>query len=548
MKSAPGLSNVGSPADKGIFNTPVSNRLSATTTTTPLTPLNVRAGLVVGRPVRAVAVPVGARVQGIECKVVPTAKPVRKVTAVPAPNRVCPGKHVLRRHLADEHSFKCDYGSHSIAEGTVLYGCRSCNYDECNSCYSKDGLSGVASIGPHSVEDREGHGKYISPVKVCIITILPEEVIPAQPHRWRFEVVDPSFNGTFSFQARQTPGRLNEIDVYVTRTDIPGAGWGHNLQLFWNVQTDRSDGTYPDCLAKHGLDLHFSDVDNIKCDVCHFRFSKDTEMYGCRECNYDVCLGCYHPVVQSIKHQKTLRQMNGAGEWTCDVCLVAHCENDACCRTKWAVDHRLYRAVNQPAGAKEFSICSLCFNLENDERKPSNVKLFVTCHQDSLPTTINHWHHDLMASKSMASETAVKSIASTHYMEQTFQAGNWTCSAKGANCVGSSPLIRYVCRGQEVDESAAGVHGGAYHACNYNMCHPCLKQFLRKTHLEPVEVEEVPEPTYVTVKKLAPHYEAPTLTWGYARDNTDTLYVDQQGLKSRKKDLTIRGSPNKRLH
>merc|ERR1712087_362451 len=49
----------------------------------------------------------------------------------------CKGKHGLKECVADSLRFECDGCSKSnFPLGTVLFGCRTCNYDLCKSCYS----------------------------------------------------------------------------------------------------------------------------------------------------------------------------------------------------------------------------------------------------------------------------------------------------------------------------------------------------------------------------------------------------------------------------
>ena len=48
----------------------------------------------------------------------------------------CPGQHGLTRFSTPRSSFRCDVCKKGFPTGTMLYGCRRCNYDVCQSCIS----------------------------------------------------------------------------------------------------------------------------------------------------------------------------------------------------------------------------------------------------------------------------------------------------------------------------------------------------------------------------------------------------------------------------
>jgi hypothetical protein len=51
-------------------------------------------------------------------------------------------------------------------------------------------------------------------------------------------------------------------------------------------------GPAMNCSGHHGLKRFITENVGYKCDVCHTTVDKSAEMWGCRECNFDVCLGC----------------------------------------------------------------------------------------------------------------------------------------------------------------------------------------------------------------------------------------------------------------
>merc|ERR1712130_36169 len=49
----------------------------------------------------------------------------------------CKGRHGLSRFVTTGHdnTFGCDICKARFPSGTVMYGCRKCNYDACTKCY-----------------------------------------------------------------------------------------------------------------------------------------------------------------------------------------------------------------------------------------------------------------------------------------------------------------------------------------------------------------------------------------------------------------------------
>lgn len=52
-----------------------------------------------------------------------------------APRGCCPAQHKLSCFTTDG-PYRCDRCAYRIGEGLVMYGCRQCNFDMCESCYS----------------------------------------------------------------------------------------------------------------------------------------------------------------------------------------------------------------------------------------------------------------------------------------------------------------------------------------------------------------------------------------------------------------------------
>merc|ERR1712187_1030932 len=55
--------------------------------------------------------------------------------------------HVLKRFVTERLGFKCDFCSRFQTSGCVMFGCRQCNYDVCSGCLAS---AGKPAGGSHS--------------------------------------------------------------------------------------------------------------------------------------------------------------------------------------------------------------------------------------------------------------------------------------------------------------------------------------------------------------------------------------------------------------
>eukprot|EP01083_Nonionella_stella_P108113 314045_1 len=55
------------------------------------------------------------------------------------------------------------------------------------------------------------------------------------------------------------------------------------------------------CPGKHGMTIYETEENGLSCDLCKKKVSSGTRLYGCRECNYDVCTDCKpEPVIEEL--------------------------------------------------------------------------------------------------------------------------------------------------------------------------------------------------------------------------------------------------------
>ena len=74
-----------------------------------------------------------------------------------ADNSDCPGSHGLTKFNTTRDGYHCDVCRKKLREGDAMYGCRTCDYDECPECYRttervKSAMDCDAVDGPLSKE------------------------------------------------------------------------------------------------------------------------------------------------------------------------------------------------------------------------------------------------------------------------------------------------------------------------------------------------------------------------------------------------------------
>merc|ERR1711976_838934 len=64
-------------------------------------------------------------------------------------------------------------------------------------------------------------------------------------------------------------------------------------------------GSIENCPGKHGLTRFATNHASYCCDTCRCYVPQGSPMWGCRECDWDVCEGRCHPAWQSLQDLRT---------------------------------------------------------------------------------------------------------------------------------------------------------------------------------------------------------------------------------------------------
>lgn len=83
---------------------------------------------------------------------------LRMLKTVSAKHAACPAGHSLHRRVVDILGWHCDMcGKEDLPLGTVIWGCRDCNYDKCQPCYQVAEIAPrMLAAGAHNCRDQDG--------------------------------------------------------------------------------------------------------------------------------------------------------------------------------------------------------------------------------------------------------------------------------------------------------------------------------------------------------------------------------------------------------
>lgn len=97
------------------------------------------------------------------------------------------------------------------------------------------------------------------------------------------------------------------------------------------------------CRGEHGLKEFITPSNGYDCDICKHIFPAGTKMWGCRQCNWDVCAkeGCYNVTKADCPQKHGLQEGLCPYNGRCDICRdsipkgakiqrCAICKYDAC--------------------------------------------------------------------------------------------------------------------------------------------------------------------------------------------------------------------------
>lgn len=100
----------------------------------------------------------------------PILEEVRTLLNINVSSKHCPRNHPLTIEATDEDNYYCNLCLAPYSEGTMMYSCRQCDYDECFNCYN------IISKKEAFVHDPDSIGNLESDVESADETETDDEV------------------------------------------------------------------------------------------------------------------------------------------------------------------------------------------------------------------------------------------------------------------------------------------------------------------------------------------------------------------------------------
>eukprot|EP01065_Artemidia_motanka_P021299 TRINITY_DN2546_c3_g1_i1.p1 TRINITY_DN2546_c3_g1~~TRINITY_DN2546_c3_g1_i1.p1 ORF type:complete len:1016 (+),score=253.23 TRINITY_DN2546_c3_g1_i1:108-3155(+) len=176
----------------------------------------------------------------------------------------CPSGHALERHPIPDEGYGCDECQKELPQGTVVLGCKECDWDVCDDCLGRR--------GDVSAEE-EAAG-------------APAEEEAAAPAAAAAE--------------EEAAGAPAEEEAAAPAAAVP-EGEPRPVQ----------------CPAGHSLQPHAITEEGYGCDVCEATLPPGAEVQGCKECDWDVCGACFEKRrAEAVPEVQYVRELPiGAGDY-----------------------------------------------------------------------------------------------------------------------------------------------------------------------------------------------------------------------------------------
>eukprot|EP01084_Bolivina_argentea_P064995 118489_1 len=160
-----------------------------------------------------------------------------------------------------------------------------------------------------------------------------------------------------------------------------------------NVDAPGSQKIY-NCPGQHGLTEFQTGQDGYSCDICGDKFRKGETLYGCRNCNYDICTICNssnNTIVYDLEGHALDKKATGySGGYKCDKCKTSsddtitwHCDEcnyDLCDKCYYIKVKRKQKNKSKPENSPQERLADICKQkLEESEDDTQCAKTGKLC-------------------------------------------------------------------------------------------------------------------------------------------------------------------------
>ena len=204
---------------------------------------------------------------------------VPPATSMPASSTTtnCPGKHGLTKFHTPVANYGCDVCKKRFPAGTTLHGCRSCNYDVCESCVSFVApTTSVKSTIPTSAP----------PTTVVKCTNLHPLVLGGNVGNSRY------WTNSFNCDICRSSGSVsNGYSCSSCCYDLCASCYSKKNSTNVNATVVKCTNLHPLVLGGNvGNSIYRTQ--RFSCNGCRSTGSVSNG-YSCSTCSYDLCASCY---------------------------------------------------------------------------------------------------------------------------------------------------------------------------------------------------------------------------------------------------------------
>eukprot|EP00929_Paragymnodinium_shiwhaense_P095852 TRINITY_DN5715_c0_g1_i9.p1 TRINITY_DN5715_c0_g1~~TRINITY_DN5715_c0_g1_i9.p1 ORF type:complete len:745 (-),score=243.55 TRINITY_DN5715_c0_g1_i9:446-2680(-) len=194
-----------------------------------------------------------------------------KEEAKMSPQDACPKGHRLQRTVLTRDDAFCDVCRQTLPKGGVLWGCRTCNWDQCSACRVRK-VNPFSQLHAASINSTEARPRPDQAPKAGAGGSGERGSEALRPWRQGSQAMPGQAVPAFAKQPQQQP---------------PGQA--------------ESTAMRQTCPAYHGLQRTVTDRDGGYCDRCKTTFKKGVALWGCRACNWDTCEPCLAKFARSMQ-------------------------------------------------------------------------------------------------------------------------------------------------------------------------------------------------------------------------------------------------------
>eukprot|EP00927_Polykrikos_kofoidii_P029894 TRINITY_DN2577_c0_g1_i1.p1 TRINITY_DN2577_c0_g1~~TRINITY_DN2577_c0_g1_i1.p1 ORF type:complete len:395 (-),score=52.76 TRINITY_DN2577_c0_g1_i1:153-1337(-) len=225
----------------------------------------------------------------------------------------CSHGHLLQSHITPSPGFTCDKCRTACGQGINMWGCRQCNFDMCLACFHGGGQN--IRSGPQTQREE---------VVACQQTKRKLDIQSSENTLAVGEVgflLDSCGFGVFN-KPTNTVSEFHSEDtsvVFCRFQNVTPPGWcggakyEHHFVAVGPGTTSVANGSSKFvihvvasddpvasavneqavlCSRGHALQLHITPTPCFTCDQCQAAFPEGARMWGCRQCDFDLCCEC----------------------------------------------------------------------------------------------------------------------------------------------------------------------------------------------------------------------------------------------------------------